>query len=201
MNPLDKIVSQGVKEILEEDLGSRTYKKVEKELDETFGISVLEAASDFAKLDIVLRTLFGKHSAKMETKIFKRILKIEKKDEESLIIKDSNTATKIFESYGDPIKKNILEVLQKYPKSIPEAINEVNHPQASTYRRAKELIQDGLLAMAGHTQAKDGRKVNEYTTTLNRATFDFQDKGLSVIIKLNNKFSKDSFALSAILKE
>ena len=44
-------------------------------------------------------------------------------------------------------------------------------------------------------------KVSEYTTTLNRATFDFQDKGLSVSIKLNNKFSKDSFALSAILKE
>ena len=160
MNPLDKIVSQGVKEILEEDLGSRTYKKVEEELDETFGISVLEAASDFSKLDIVLRTLFGKHSAKMEVKIFRRILKIEKKekDEASLIIKDPHTASKIFESYGDPIKKNILEVLQKYPKSIPEAINEVNHPQASTYRRAKELIQDGLLTMVGHTQAKDGRK-------------------------------------------
>ena len=90
----------------------------------------------------------------------------------------------------DFLENLVDEVLQKYPKSIPEAISEVNHPQASTYRRAKELIQDGLLTMVGHTQAKDGRKVNEYTTTLNRATFDFQDKGLFVSIKLNNKFSK-----------
>jgi len=200
MNPLDKIVSQSVKEVLEEDLGSRTYKKVEKELDEMFGISVLEAASDFSKLDIVLRTLFGKHSTKMEMKIFKRIIMVEKKekDESSITIKDPNIATKIFEAYGDPVKKNILEVLHKQPKSIPEAINEIKLPQASTYRRAKELIQDGLLTMVGHTQASDGRKVSEYTTTLNRAIFDFQDKGLFVSVKLQNKFLKDSFAYNSI---
>ena len=200
MNPLDKIVSQSVKEVLEEDLGSRTYKKVEKELDEMFGVSVLEAASDFSKLDIVLRKLFGKNSTKMEMKIFKRIIIVEKKekDESSITIKDPVIATKIFESYGDPVKKNILEVLQKHPKSIPEAIDETNLPQASTYRRAKELISDGLLTMVGHTQASDGRKVSEYTTTLNRAIFDFQEKGLFVSVKLQNKFLKDSFAYNSI---
>ena len=200
MNPLDKIVSQSVKDVLEEDLGNRTYKKVEKELFEMFGITVLEAAGDFSKLDIVLRTLFGKHSTKMEMKIFKKIIEIERKDktESSILIKDPNIASKIFESYGDPVKKNILKVLQKQPKSIPEAINEVKLPQASTYRRAKELIQDGLLTMVGHTQASDGRRVNEYTTTLNRAIFDFQEKGLFVSIKLQNKFLKDSFAYNSI---
>lgn len=200
MNPLDKIVSQSVKEVLEEDLGSRTYKKVEKELDEMFGISVLDAAGDFSKLDIVLRTLFGKHSTKMEMKIFKRIIIVEKKekDESSITIKDPAIATKIFEAYGDPVKKSILEVLRKHPKSIPEAISEIKLPQASTYRRAKELIQEGLLTMVGHTQASDGRKVSEYMTTLNRAIFDVQDKGLFVSIKLQNKFLKDSFAYNSI---
>ncbi len=200
MNPLDKIVSQSVKQVLEEDLGNRTYKKVEKELDEMFGVSVLEAVDDFSKLDIVLRKLFGKHSTKMEMKIFKQIIIAEKKekDESSITIKDPVLATRIFESYGDPVKKNILEVLQKHPKSIPEAIEEVKLPQASTYRRAKELIQDGLLTMVGHTQASDGRKVNEYTATLNRAVFDFQEKGLHVSVKLQNKFLKDSFAYNSI---
>ena len=200
MNPLDKIVSQSVKEVLEEDLGFRTYKKVEKELAEMFGISVLDAAGDFSKLDIVLRTLFGKHSTKIEMKIFKKIIALEKKEKDvsSLIIKDPIIATKIFESYGDPVKKSILEVLQKHPKSIPEAISETKLPQASTYRRAKELIQDGLLTMVGHTQASDGRKVSEYTATLNRAIFDIQDKGLFVSIKLQNKFLKDSFAYNSI---
>ena len=202
MNPLDKIVSQSVKEVLEEDLGNRTYKKVEKELDEMFDISILEAASDFSKLDIVLRKLFGKHSTKLEMKIFNRIIIVEKKekDESSITIKDPFIATKIFESYGNPVKKSILKVLQKHPKSIPEAIDEIKLPQASTYRRAKELIQDGLLTMVGYTQASDGRKVNEYTTTLNRVIFDFQEKGLHVNVRLQNKFLKDSFVYNSLVE-
>lgn len=201
MNPLDKIVSQSVKDVLEEDLGSRTYKKIEKELESMFGISVLEAANDFSKLDIVLRKFFGKHSTKIEMQIFKKVISVEKKekDEASIIIKDTNTAKKIFESYGDPVKKNILEVLRKQPKSIPEAIDETNLPQASTYRRAKELIQDGLLTMVGYTQASDGRKVSEYKTTVNRVMFDIQDKGLLVSINLHNKFLKDSFAYNSMM--
>ena len=84
------------------------------------------------------------------------------------------------------------------PKSIPEAIAEADIPQASSYRRSKELIEDGLLTMIGHTKASDGRKVNEYVTTFNRATFDVQGKGLSVNVKLQNKFQKNSFVLNAI---
>lgn len=200
MNPLDRIVSQSVKDVLEEDLGSRTYKKVKKELDDMFGVSVLEAAGDFSKLDIVLRKLFGKNSTKMEMKIFKKIITIEKKEKEeaSITIKDFRTAKKIFESYGDPVKKNILESLQKQSKTIPDAIDETKLPQASTYRRAKELIQDGLLTMVGHAKASDGRKVSEYTTTLNRAIFDVQDKGLFVKVNLHNKLLKDSFAYNSI---
>ena len=107
----------------------------------------------------------------------------------------------VFESYGDPIKKTILEILLTKPKSIPQVITELRLPQASTYRRAKELIQDGLLTIVGHTQAKDGRKVSEYTTTLNRAIFDFQNEELFVSVRLYNKFSKDSFALNVISEE
>ena len=200
MNPLDRIVSQSVKDVLEEDLGSRTYKKVEKEIEEMFGISVLEATGDFSKLDIVLRKLFGKNSTKIEMKIFKKVMVIEKKEKEeaSITIKDFKTAKKIFESYGDPVKKNILELLQKQSKTIPETIDEIKLPQASTYRRVKELIQDGLLTMVGHTKASDGRKVSEYTATLNRAIFDVQDKGLFVKINLQNKLIKDSFAYNSI---
>ena len=133
--------------------------------------------------------------------IFKKVISVEKKekDEYSIIIKDVNTETKIFEAYGDPVKKNILEVLRNHPKSIPEAIDATKLPQASTYRRVKELIQDGLLTMVGHTQASDGRKVNEYKTTLNRAIFDIQDKGLIVSISLHNKFLKDSFAYNSMI--
>jgi hypothetical protein len=200
MNPLDKIVAQSVRDVLEKDLGKHSYKKIEKEINDTYGISVLDAVSDFAKFDLVLRKFFGNSAGKIESKIFRKVIVVEKKgkEEPSILIKDPNTAKRIFEAYGDPIKKIILELLLKQPKSIPEAISQIKLPQASAYRRAKELIQDGLLTMAGHTKATDGRKVTEYATTFNRATFDVQDRGLSVSVKMQNKFLKDSFVFNSI---
>ena len=202
MNPLDTIIAKSVRDILEEDLGSRTYKKIEKEMDQTLGMSMIEATRNFSKLDLVLRKIFGNNVEKMERRIFKRIVELDKKDNESMItIKDPQITKMVFESYGDPIKKTILEILLKKPKSIPQAITESKLPQASTYRRAKELIKDGLVTMTGHAKASDGRKVNEYETTFNRAKFDVQEKGLHVSVKLQNKFFKDSFALSIISGE
>ena len=200
MNPLDKIVAQSVRDILEKDLGRHSYKKIEKEIKDTYGISVSNAVSDFPKFDLVLRKFFGNNAAKMESRIFRKVIVVEKKgkEEPSILIKDPNTAKMIFEAYGDPIKKIILELLLKQSKSIPEAISQIKLPQASAYRRAKELIQDGLLTMAGHTKATDGRRVTEYATTFNRATFDVHDKGLSVSVKLQNKFLKDSFVFNSI---
>jgi len=200
MNPLDKIVAQSVMDVLEEDIGRHSYKKIEKEINNTYGISVLDAVSDFPKFDLVLRKFFGKNAAKLESKIFKKVIVVERKgkEEPSILIRDPDTAQMIFEAYGDPIKKIILELLLKQPKSIPEAISQIKLPQASAYRRAKELIRDGLVTVVGHTKATDGRKVTEYASTFNRATFDVHDKGLSVSVKMQNKFLKDSFVFNSL---
>ena len=200
MNPLDKIVAQSVMDVLEKDLGKHSYKKIEKEINDTYGISVLDAVSDFPKFDLVLRKFFGNNAAKLESKIFRKVIVVERKgkEEPSILIKDPKTAQTIFEAYGDPVKKIILELLLKQPKSIPEAISQIKLPQASAYRRAKELIRDGLVTVVGHTKATDGRKVTEYATTFNRATFDVHDKGLSVSVKMQNKFLKDSFVFNSI---
>ena len=199
VNTLDKIIAQGVKNAIKKDLTTYRYKTIEKEIKNMHGISILEAVSDFAKIDLVLRKFFGDNTAKIESRVFRKVVVVEKgiKDEPSILIKDKDTAKIIFEAYGDPIKK-ILLVLLRQPKSIPEAISQINLPQASTYRKARELIQNGLLTGVGHTTATDGRKVTEYATTLNRVTFDVQDEGLSVSIKLQNKFLKDSFVFNSI---
>ena len=202
MNPLDRIIAQSVIEVLEKDLGKRTYKKIEKELFDVYGLTILDAAKDFSKLDLVLRKFFGPHVVKIELRIFRKILSIEKnkRTESSITIKDPRIAKMVFESYGDPAKKVILDILLNESKSIPETIIESKLPQASTYRRARELIRDGLITMVGHSKAKDGRKVNEYETTFNKATFEVQDKNLSVSIKLQNRFLQDSFAYNSLLE-
>ena len=202
-NPFDKVISQSVKNVLEEDLGQRTYKKIEKEIGDTLEISMLEATQDFKKLDLVLRNFFGNNVTKIEKRIFRKIIELDKKSTESgmILIKDNEISQTIFESYGDPIKKRILNILLDDAKSIPQTISDLGLPQASTYRRAKELIKDGLVTMVGYTNASDGRKVNEYETTFSRAKFDVQKKGLHVSVKLQNKFLRDSFVADTILNK
>ena len=53
-------------------------RKIEKEIKETYGISVLDAVSDFAKFDLVLRKFFGNSAAKLESKIFRKVIAVER---------------------------------------------------------------------------------------------------------------------------
>lgn len=200
MNSLDRIVAKGVRSVLEEDLGKSTYKKIEKEVFDVYGISILEAVSDFSKLDLVLRKFFGKHTTNIESKIFKKILSVKNntKNESTITIKDPGVAKMVFEAYGDPAKKIILDLLLHESKSIPEAITKSKLPKASTYNRIKELIGDGLLTMVGFTNASDGRKVNEYATTFNKTIFEINDENISINANVQNKFLKDSFVFSSI---
>ncbi len=200
MNSLDRIVAKGVRAVLEEDLGKSTYKKIEKEVFDVYCISILEAVSDFSKLDLVLRKFFGKHTANIESKIFKKILSVKNntKTESIITIKDPNIAKTVFEAYGDPAKKIILDLLLHESKSIPEAIAKSKLPKASTYNRIKELIGEGLLTMVGFTNAADGRKVNEYATTFNKTVFEIQDENISINANVQNKFLKDSYAYNSI---
>jgi len=202
MNSLDRIVAKGVRSVLEEDLGRVTYKKIEKQVFDVYGISILEAVSDFSKLDLVLRKFFGKHTTNIESKIFKKILSVdnETKTESIITIKDPGVAKSVFEAYGDPAKKIILDLLLHESKSIPETITKSKLPKASTYGRIKELIQDGLLTMVGFTNASDGRKVTEYATTFNKTVFEIQDEHISINANVQKKFLKDSFAFNSIYK-
>ena len=191
-------MANGVKEIIEEDLGSRTYKRVEAELDSTFGITMAEAVSDFTKMDIVLRKLFGKSSAAMEMRFFQKVMTVDD-DGETITILNSGVAEMILKSYGNPVKKALLMKLLKSPTSIQNAIKDIELTQASAYRRAGELIRDGLLAAAGNTSASDGRTVGKYTSTFQRATFDVGADGLYVRIRPQDRFLSDSFSFNSIL--
>ena len=148
----------------------------------------------------MLRKFFGKHTSNIESKIFKKILSVnnENKTESTITIKDPHVAKTVFEAYGDPAKKIILDLLLHESRSIPEAIAESKLPKASTYNRTKELIQEGLLTMVGVTKASDGRKVNEYATTFSKTTFAIEDENISINANVQKKFLRDSFAFNSI---
>ena len=199
MNPLDKVLAKSIRDIIKEMMDSKTFKKIEDKLFEMFGLSMTDAIEDFPKIDLVLRKFFGTQTIKIESQIFKKIISIEKNAKDPLInINDQSVSNRILESYGDPVKKTILELLLRQSKSIPEIVNEIKLPQASTYRKVKDLIDDGFITIIGYTKANDGRKTNEYATTFNRVIFDFRDNGHFVSVKMQSKFLRDSFVFSSI---
>lgn len=200
MNPLDRIVANGVRAVLEEDLGRATYRRIEKEVRDMYGVSVQEAVGDFAKLDLVMRKFFGRHASNIESKIFRKILSVDKntKTESSITIKDPAIAKAVFESYGDPAKKAILDLLRLESRSIPEAIAVSGLPKASAYNRIRELTRDGLLAVSGSTGASDGRRVNEYAATLSSAVFEVGDRHVSIKASIHSRFLSGSYAFNSI---
>lgn len=201
MNPLDVIIADGVRIVLEDDLGRVTYKKIEKEIRNTHGTRIQEAVSDFAKLDLVLRKFFGRHAASIEFKAFKKVIILEKEVRDGAIlgITEPTVAKGIFDSYGDPAKRAILDAM-KTPTSIADAISTAGLSKASAYGRIKEMLNGGLLSMTGHSKAKDGRRVNTLQATLRSAMFNVHDGGVRVSAGLGCAVLDLSFAYNSIVQ-
>lgn len=201
MNPLDVIVAGGVRNVLEDDLGRASYRKIEREVRAMYGLTVQEAAGDFAKLDLVLRKFFGRHTANIEVRMFKKILAPEGggRGGPGIKIKDGAVARTIFESYGDPAKKAILDMMRR-PRTIPDVITESGLPKASTYNRIRDLLDGGLLVQAGRAEAADGRSVNRFGATLRKAVFDVTDSGVSVSASLADDILGTSFAFNSVVR-
>ena len=204
MNPLDVIIADGMKNVLEEDLGKITYKNIEKEVHNMYGLNMRDAVGDFAKLDLVLRKFFGRHAANIESKAFKKIMSLEKNAKQNganttLKITHNMVTRYVFESYGDPAKKAILDIMQR-PMTVPSAISMSGLPKASTYSRIKELLNGGLLAVVGYAEASDGRSVKEFSTTLRKVSFDVRDSWIGLSARVDDNILDKSFAFNSIVQ-
>lgn len=202
MNPLDVIIADGVRSVLEGDLGRVTYRNVEREVRGMYGLSVREAAGDFAKLDLVLRKFFGRHAANVESKAFRKIMSLEKRGGgggATLNITHDTVTRYVLESYGDPAKRAILDMMRR-PMTVPDVISASGLPKASTYSRIRDLLNGGLLAAAGHAEASDGRSVKEFSSTLRKVTFDVRDSWIGVSAGLDGAILSKSFAFNSIVQ-
>lgn len=199
MNPLDVMVARGVRAVLEEDLGRATYRRIEGEVRKAYGMSMLDAAADFAKLDLVLRRFFGKHTTGVEARVFGRVLSA--KDgggEAGIVIREPAVAGALLESYGNPAKRAILDALQS-PQTLAGAIATAGLSKASAYNRARDLLRDGLLVTSGHSQARDGRRVAAYVATLTGITFESRADNLTVSARMPMDIALHSYAFSSVV--
>ena len=201
MNPLDMVVAQGVRSVLQEDLGPATYRKVEQEARDMYGMGVLEAVADFAKMDMVLRRFFGRHTTNLEAKAFERVLTAVgggNGEEAGVSILEPTVASALFRVYGDPAKKAILDLVVSQSKSMSEIISAAGLPQASTYMRARQMVRDGLLRKTGHAEASDGRSVAAYRSTMTGILFESLGGGLRVDARIPWDVAQYSYAFNSV---
>jgi len=197
MSALDKLLASSLETMIQKKLGTKTYQKVEKRLQERYGITVLEAIRDFQKLDATLREYFGTGADEIEKDFLNDFISLDdpKIDHGWITIKDQNLSKLILESFGDPDKKVILDSSLTQPNVILDILNSCNIPKSSGYRVVKDLLNAGLLAEKGYATTRDGKKINKYTSLFKRIQIDIHGEQISVQVQPNAGFIRESYLL------
>ena len=201
MNSLDAMVARGVRSVLEEDLGPSTYRKVAEEMQSMYGVTMLKAAADFTKMDMVLRRFFGRHTTNIEAKAFGRVLAAAGRSDgdADVSILEPTVASDLLAAYGDPATKAILDAVRESPKSMPEIAAGLDVSKASAYGRARRLLQEGLLRDAGWRSASDGRRVAAYRSTISDILIQTRGDGLQVDARIPGEIARYSYAFNSVM--
>ena len=199
MTGFDHLFARSINELLRENLGNNTVKKIETRLFEKFGINLTQAIEEFEKIDLVLREFFGKGADGIEKKIFEGVVRIKSKKskEKWHTITDIHANTTILESFGDPEKKKILESVTNTPKIVADILSECNLAQSSGYRKINNLIDDGLLIQSAQI-VKDNKKINEYVCIFNNLKINIEKGNMEIDVQLTEKEIQQSSILHII---
>lgn len=199
MNPFDRFLADALETVIQNELGQRTFKKIEKRVYEKYGIKMIDAIKNFHEIDAVLREDFGKGADKIEKKFLEKVIGYTKENKNSWItIYDQNLASLILESFGDPEKKKILEHSFQQPNPIMKILESCNLPKTSGYRLTNELIENGLLVETSFETTKEGKRVGKYTSLFDQVRIDIGRDILHIQVLMNPDFLKTSNVINAI---
>ena len=198
MGGLDHLLARSLDQIIRDNLGNQTIKRIEKRLFEKYGISLTAAMEDFQKIDIVLREFFGAGTDALEKKFLQSICKAKesKRKDMWVTIEEKVIAQKILEAYGDDEKASIINAVLDKPLIIFDILGKCKIPQTSGYRKTNSLIKDGLLINKGFAVSGDGKKVRKYVSLFDNVRINIVKNKVVVDVLL----SKQNFNESSILQ-
>lgn len=199
MNPFDRFLANALETVIRDELGQRTFKKIEKRVREKFNITMIDAVKNFHEVDAVLREDFGKGADKIEKQFLEKIIGQSRESKNSWItIHDQKLASLILESFGNPEKKRILEHSFRQPTPIMKVLESCNIPKTSGYRLTNELIKKGLLVETSFETTKEGKRVGNYTSLFNQIRIDIGHEILHVQVLMKFDFLKTSHIINAM---
>lgn len=200
MSALDNLLAESLSTMIMQKLGKKTIQKIEKRLQERYGITIGESIRDFQKMDSTLREFFGPGADEMEKDFLNNFISVGKSKREKpwLTIEDQKLARLILESFGDSSKKAILDASLKQPNVIMDILDICRIPKSSGYKVVGELIDAGLLAEKGFSTTKDGKKVNKYVALFENVKIELIGEKVIIHVQINEDFLKESYLIKVM---
>lgn len=200
-NGIDNLLVPSLRKTIEENLGKKTLDKIEQRLIERHGLNLVQAIKDFYKFDSVLREFFGAGADGLEAKFLQKIVELEhvkNSNTEWITIQDQDLAKIFLESFGDPDKKSILNVVLDKPQIVSDILQSCKIPQTSGYRKINSLIKDGLLIPNGHSITSDGKKVVKYETLFRNVNIEIEKNSIKIKVQMKKHTIEDSTILQIV---
>ena len=116
----------------------------------------------------------------------KTALKSPNDDNRWFDIADNEYATKTLRALGDDVKMVILTSFIDTPRTINEILRMHHISHTSGYRKAKSLIDDGLLVSTNISQTERGKSVNTYIPIFKNLIIMIVKNKVIIRIQFNN---------------
>ena len=200
MGGFDSLLSDLLRKETESYLGKNTINKIEKRLFEKYGITLTESMEDFAKLDDVLKEIFGGGSRGMLRSVLNDFCSLKNKGKkDSLVILNNPKMTEmILNMLGDKDYRKILDMLIDKSLTPYEILDKIDIPQASAYRKIDALVNSGLLVEDGKISGKAGRPAIKLATLYRGLDINIVKNKVTVQVKISRNMLQKSTIFSTL---
>lgn len=110
-------------------------------------------------------------------------------------IKDGKLKDALLKAIADKHSSLILSATSWKPVSIMDLVRDEGIPPSSAYRKVKELMDQGLVAVARTIVTEDGKKYDLYKGAYREVTVNFRRGSVEVTVLPNRDVLEKAFRL------
>lgn len=195
MSGMDRLVAEIFRKDIENNLGKKTIRQIEKRLFEKYGITLAESMNDYAKFDVILQEFFGNGSRGMIRSILSNLCKLQKNNnrrDATITLYNPSLTEKILELLGDSDYRKILDMLIDKSMTTYEILDKTDIPQASAYRKIDALVDAGLLIEDQKILRNIGRPAIKLATLYRGLDMNIVKNRITVQVKISRNMLQKS---------
>ena len=107
-----------------------------------------------------------------------------------ITIKDKNLTMVVLETFGDEMKKDMMNCVSDKQLTIYDILQKCGIPQTSGYRKIKQLIENGFLTISGNSTSSDGKKIPKYTSVFDHVKISIEKNTVLVSVQVKKDYQQ-----------